>query len=77
MLPAKSKSAGLAFLEQHISQLLPNIAPHVEGFNHYLCDAAMTAYTAFLHYQGKTERCGELEEGAIWLPFLDRVAYAD
>ena len=77
MLPAKSKSVGLAFLKQHISQLLPNIAPHVEGFNHHLYDAAVAAYTAFLHYQGKTKLCGELEEGAIWLPFLDRVAYAD
>ena len=74
MLPAKSKSAGLAFLRQHISQLLPNIAPYVDGFNHHLCDATIAAYTAFLHSQGKTKRCGEPGEGTIWLPFLDRAA---
>ena len=48
----------------------------VAGFNHHLCDAAIAAYTAYLHYRGKTELCGEPEEGAICLPFLDRVAYS-
>ena len=72
-IPAKSKPAGLAFLKQHISLLLPSIAPYVDGFNHDLCDAAIAAYTAFLHYQGKTELCGETEEGAICLPLVDRV----
>ena len=37
-----------------------------------MCDAAVAAYTAFLHYQGKTELYGEPEEGAIYLPFLDK-----
>ena len=67
-LPAKSRPSGLAFLRQHISQLLPDIASHVGGFNHHLCDAAIAAYTAFLHYKGKTEPCGETEEGVIYLP---------
>jgi hypothetical protein len=60
----------------YISRLLPNIAPYVDGFSHHLCDAAIAAYTAYLHYQGKTELWGEPEEGVICLPFLDRVAYA-
>ena len=47
----------------------------MDEFNHDLCDAAIAAYTAYLHYQGKTELCGEPEDGAICLPFLDRVAY--
>ena len=76
-LPAKSKPAGLAFLRQHISQLLPHLAPYVDRFNHDLCDAAVAVYTAFLHARGKTELGGEAEEGAICLPFLDRVVYAD
>ena len=67
-LPAKSRPAGLVFLKEHISQLLPDIASHVGGFNHHFCDAAIAAYTAFLHYQGKTEPCGETEEGVIYLP---------
>jgi len=73
-IPPKPKPIGLSFLKQHISHLLPNIAPYVDGFNHHLYDAAIAAYTAYLHYQGKTELCGEPEEGAICLPFLDRVA---
>jgi len=72
-IPAKTKPAGLAFLKQHIGLLLPSIAAYVDGFNHDLCDAAIAAYTAFLHYQGKTELCGETEEGAICLPLVDRV----
>jgi len=75
-LPAKSKPAGLAFLKQHISQLLPDIAPYIDGFNHHLCDAAIATYTAYLHYQGKTELCGEPGEGAICLPVVDSMAYA-
>ena len=68
-IPKKTTSAGLAFLKQHISRLLPRIAPYVDGFNHDMCDAAIAAYTAYLHSQGKTELCGEPEEGAICLPF--------
>ena len=76
-IPPKQKPIGLAFLKQHISYLLPNIATYVSGFNHDMCDAAIAAYTAYLHYQGKTELRGEPEEGAICLPFLDRMAYSD
>ena len=75
-IPPKQKPIGLAFLKQHISYLLPNIATYVSSFNHDVCDAAIAAYTAYLHYQGKTELCGEPEEGAICLPFLDMMAYA-
>jgi len=69
-IPPKSKTAGLAFLKQHISQLLPNISPYVDGFNHDLCDAAIAAYTAFLHSQSKTELCGQPKEGTICLPLV-------
>ncbi len=76
-IPKKATPAGVAFLKQHISRLLPNIAPYVAEFNHHLYDAAIAAYTAFLHSQGKTEPCGEDGEGVIYLPFLDRAAVAD
>ena len=68
---------GLAILKQRISCLLPNVAPHIDGFTHDMCDAAIAAYTAYRHYQGKTEFCGEPDEGTICLPFLDRTANAD
>jgi len=71
-IPAKSRTAGLAFLKRRISGLLPNISAYVDGFNHHFCDAAIAAYTAFLHWQGKTQLIGEVEEGAIWLPLVDR-----
>jgi predicted nuclease with RNAse H fold len=75
-MPKKTTPTGLAFLRQHVSRLLPNIAPYIGGFNHDMCDAAVAVYTAHLYYHGKTELCGDPEEGAICLPFLDRVAYA-
>ncbi len=72
-IPSKLKPNGLKFLKQRIGHLLPDIVPHVDGFNHDLCDAAIAAYTAFLYVQGKTGLCGDAESGAICLPFLDRV----
>ena len=75
-LPIKSKPAGLAFLKQHICRLMPNISIGIDGFNHHLCDAAIAAYTAFLYCQGKTELCGQPEEGVICLPFVDTTVYA-
>jgi predicted nuclease with RNAse H fold len=71
-IPRKTTSAGLEFLKQHTSRLIPSLAPYVARFNHDLCDAAVAAYTAFLHSQGKTEPSGEPDEGVIYLPFLDR-----
>ena len=71
-IPRKTKLAGLTFLRQRISLLLPSIAAYVDEFNHDLCDAAIAAYTAFLHWQGKTELVGEVEEGTICLPLVDR-----
>ncbi len=70
-IPAKSKAAGLAFLKRHIGSLLPASSACVEKFDHHLCDAALAAYTAFLHWWGRTEPVGEVEEGVIWLPLVD------
>ena len=64
----------LAFLKKHISHLLPHIAPYVDGFNHDLCDAAISAHTTFLHSQNEVKLYGDPEEGTICLPFLDRVS---
>jgi len=75
-IPPKLRPEGLTFLKQRICQLLPSITAYIDGFNHDMCDAAIAAYTAFLCTRGKTELCGEPEEGTICLPFLDRVIYA-
>ncbi len=50
--------------------MLPDITAYIDEFDHNLCDAAIAAYTAFLHTQGKTEPYGEAEEGIICLPLL-------
>jgi predicted nuclease with RNAse H fold len=73
-IPKKTTPAGLTFLKQHIGFLLPSLSSHLDRFNHDLCDAAIAAYTAFLHHQGKTELCGDIEEGVICLPLVDRAA---
>jgi len=76
VIPPKSKLAGLAFLKRHISRLLPEITPFIDGFDHHLCDATIAAYTAFLCSQGKTELYGEPEEGMICIPVVDRVVHS-
>jgi len=69
-IPAKATPAGLAFLKQHISLLLPSLVPYLDEFNHDLCDAVIAAYTAFTHYHSKTELYGDTKEGAICLPLV-------
>lgn len=74
-IPSKLNPDGLTFLKQRIYQLLPDITTYIDRFSHDMCDATIAAYTAFLCSQGKTELCGETEEGAICLPSLDRVTH--
>jgi predicted nuclease with RNAse H fold len=68
-IPPKTTAEGLHFLRRGIAELLPHLSPHVEKFNHDMCDAAVAAYTAFLHSRGKTELIGDATEGAIIIPF--------
>ena len=42
-IPKKTTPAGLVFLKQHISRLLPDIADYIDEFNHDMCDAAIAA----------------------------------
>jgi hypothetical protein len=37
-------------------------------FNHDLCDAAVAAYTALLHYQNEADALGNDAEGQIFIP---------
>jgi len=67
-IPPKSKSSGLAFLQAKLISLMPCLASYVADLSHDLCDAAIAAYTAYLHYQSGTEQVGNLEEGAIYIP---------
>jgi len=67
-IPKKTTYEGMAFLKGHIASLLPCLGPYIARFNHDLCDAAIAAYTAYLHPLGETERIGDPEEGAIYIP---------
>lgn len=69
-IPRKTTAAGLAFLKRQISCLVPSVTPYLDSFNHDLCDAAIAAYTAFLHSQNRTRFYGETAEGRICLPAL-------
>jgi len=66
--PPKTRPDGLAFLRGHLASLMPSLSPYTADFSHDLCDAAIAAYTAFLHHSGKTRQAGNPEEGAIYIP---------
>jgi predicted nuclease with RNAse H fold len=67
-IPTKSTPSGLIFLHERLASLLPSLASYVARFDHNLCDAVVAAYTAYLHYWGKTELIGDLGEGIIHIP---------
>jgi len=67
-IPPKTRPDGLAFLRGHLASLIPSLSPYIADFNHDLCDAAIAAYTAFLHHSGGTRQVGNPEEGAIYIP---------
>lgn len=67
-IPPKSTPAGLRFLQDHIAMVMPSFASQLERLNHDLCDAALAAYTTYLHYYGGTDLFGDPEEGVICVP---------
>jgi predicted nuclease with RNAse H fold len=67
-IPPKSKPGGLAFLQTKLTSLVPCLASYVADLGHDLCDAAIAAYTAYLHYWKETEQMGNPEDGVIYIP---------
>lgn len=67
-IPQKTTPEGIAFLRNHLASLMPSLTHYIADFNHDLCDAAIAAYTAYLHYSGKTRQVGNPEEGVIHIP---------
>ena len=67
-IPPKSKPGGLAFLQAKLASLMPCLAPYVADLSHHLCDAAIAAYTAYLHYWKETEQIGNPADGLIYIP---------
>ena len=67
-IPRKTTKQGLSFIRDRLRDILPNIEPYLDMFNHDLCDAAVAAYTALLHHQNKADALGNNLEGQIFIP---------
>lgn len=68
-IPKKTTPAGLEFLKEHLSTLIPGLERETLK-NHDLCDALIAAYTGYLYSQGMAEPVGDAEEGLIFIPRL-------
>lgn len=69
-LPPKNSVRGLAFLKERLSGLIVDMEPYVDDLNHDGCDALLSAYTASLHRDDRTDSLGVREEGYIVVPKL-------
>jgi predicted nuclease with RNAse H fold len=67
-IPRKTTKQGLNFVRDKLRNILPNIEPYLDMFNHDLCDAAVAAYTALLHHQNEADALGNDAEGQIFIP---------
>jgi predicted nuclease with RNAse H fold len=67
-IPLKSGPEGLAFLRNHLADLIPSLSPYILDFSHHLCDAAIAAYTAYLYHHNEAEQIGNPTEGTIVIP---------
>jgi predicted nuclease with RNAse H fold len=67
-IPRKTTPQGMAFLRERLGELVPGVTSYPEKLTHDLCDAILSAYTAYLHSQGKTESLGIEEEAMIVVP---------
>ncbi len=73
-IPKKTSTEGLECLKAHLAGIIPDLAQHTAKLDHDLCDAAIAGYTAYLHFQGKTEPIGDPDEGLIYIPCRQRSA---
>ncbi len=67
-LPRKTTPQGIAFLKACLEELIPSLKPYLSMFDHNLCDAAISAYTALLYCQNRVDSVGNDREGLIFAP---------
>lgn len=67
-MPRKTTKQGISFLRDRLGNILPGLKPHLDMFDHDLCDAAVAAYTGLLYHQNRVEALGNSEEGLIFIP---------
>lgn len=67
-VPRKTTKQGMVFHRNKLEDILPCLKPHLDMFDHDLCDAAIAAYTALLCHQNKARALGSSKEGLIFIP---------
>lgn len=67
-IPRKTTPLGMAFLKEHLKNILPSLERHLTMLDHNLCDAAIAAYTASLRCRDKADAVGNEQEGLIFIP---------
>ena len=67
-IPRKTTKQGMSFLKDKIGDILPDLKPHLDIFDHDLSDAVIAAYTAFLYHQNRVDALGNSKEGIIFIP---------
>ena len=72
-IPKKNTSEGLRFLYDRLIKIFPDLSRYSEKLTHDLYDALIAAYTAYLHYNRKTDLIGDLEEGIVAIPSGDSI----
>lgn len=66
--PGKARGPGWDWVHHRLGEVLPSPRPLPPALDHHLCDAAIAAYTAWLHSRGATQVLGGGEDGEIILP---------
>ena len=67
-MPRKTTRQGMSFFRDKLGNILPSLRPHLDMFDHDLCDAAVAAYTGLLYHQNRAEVLGNNKEGLILIP---------
>lgn len=67
-IPAKTTAKGMGFLKERLQTLLPGLGPHLDMFDHHLCDAAIAAYTGLLYRRNLVHALGNHTDGLMFIP---------
>jgi predicted nuclease with RNAse H fold len=73
---AKTTSAGLTAIAEHLASVVPNLESFRAKLTHDLADAILAAYTTYLSFTGQAEGLGDVDEGQIVVPLRPGAAGA-
>ena len=69
-VPRRNAANSLPFLRERLPALIEGLEVVSGGLTQGACNAALNAYTAFLHKKKKTDVLGDLDEGTLVIPKL-------